>query len=102
MGALQKVYELFSKVGDLRIMLVPVMFIFASIAGVWYGLQEYVPGWVVIALILLILAVGIGYLFVKYIRPWWLKRKGEAAPGEETAEIIGTDCNRQWQTDCTP
>ncbi|MCF6287353.1 MAG: hypothetical protein L3K26_19550, partial [Candidatus Hydrogenedentes bacterium] len=86
MNPLQKIYELFSKLGDLKIMLVPVMFILAGIAGVWYKASEYIPGWAVGLIIILILVGGAAYCYIKYIRPWWLKRKAAAAPGEEAAE----------------
>ena len=86
MGALQKIYELFSKVGDIRIMLYPVMVIFGSIAAGWFFLTDYIGVWGVALLTILILGAGCAYLYIRYVRPWQLRRRGVVAEGEEGAE----------------
>ncbi len=86
MGALQKIYELFSKVGDIRIMLVPVFFILAAIGGFWDQITSYVHPGFIIALVVLLLIVGVVLLYIRYVRPWQLRRRGVVAEGEEGAE----------------
>ncbi len=69
MGALQKVYELFSKVGDLKIMLVPVVFMLAVIGGFWGTLSQHVELSVIWIATILILNGSGALFYVRAIRP---------------------------------
>jgi len=88
LGPLQKLLELFSQVGNLRIMLMPVLVIFGSIAAGWYWLTGIVPAWALILLTLAILAGGGVYLYFRFVHPWRLRRKAAAAPAEAVVEEV--------------
>lgn len=79
MAILQKILEFFSKVQDIRILMVPVLAVITVIAGGWYFLTGIVPAWALVALSILIVIGGAVYCYFRYIRPWRLRRQAEAA-----------------------
>lgn len=88
MNILQKIQEFFSSIGDIKIMFLPVLAILGTIGAGFYFLIDIVPLWLLVIGALLILAGGAIFCYIRFIRPWQIRRKAETKPaeGEEAEE----------------
>ncbi len=85
MGALQKIYELFAKVGEMRILVFPVILALAVVYGLWDAFRERTSLPIMTLFVVLCLALTSGFLYLRYLRPRQLRHTGETQPGESAA-----------------